>query len=462
MPQQRPESYRGAWLLLVALPLGLVLPAAGRAADYDSWSKVESAQETRDYGQQIRDGKFEPAQKAFIDDTLIPQLALEANRASIANVRQRIRDVAVRGATKKEVVDQGNAALRDGVLGLVADKNAEPLVRVNAMLLIGELQDFERAPWVGSLAPLVKAAGDGALPLEVRVAAVSGLERHLAAAAVGDPAAATAAPVLATLVTSPPTGDAAAVRWLTARTLDLLPKVPAPPQAVTAAAKILADETADPDLRVRAAAAVGRLAKADSKIDAAAAMRQIESLAIAVITADLEAAKERRFARSMTSGQQTGGVSGERGGLSPAPPAPPAATSNLGGPGIFGGQFGGELEGATTPAVIDEDAVPALACRRDAWRLFTLAEAIKPARGGSGLAGLLAGDAATAAADLEAILRQSALELDKEPTEEKLVDALASIKKQDAAGDQPGKSGQPAGAAEPGSPFGQPAGGSPF
>jgi len=453
MPRHRPESRRGAWVLLLAGTLGLALPVAGRAADYESWSKVESAPETRDYGQQLREGKFEAAQKAFVEDILLPQLALDANRSLIATkVRQRIRELTVEGAAKKETVDQANAVLRDGMLRMVADKNAHPLVRVNAMLLIGELQDLERAPWAGSLAPLVKAVGDAHLPLELRVAAMSGLERHLAAAAAGDPATATAAPALATLMTSPPTGDAAAVRWLMARTLDLLPRVPTPPQAVAAAAKILADESADPDLRVRAAAAVGRLAKADSKIDAAAAMRQIESLAVAVISADLEAAKERRFARSITtSGPLAAGIGGERGGLSPAPPA---ATSNLGGPGIFGGQFGGELEGGTTPAVIDEDAVPALACRRNAWRLFTLAEAIKPARGGSGLVGLLAGDAATAAADLEAVLRQSALELDKEPTEEKLVAALAGIKKEDVADKAAGKPGQPA--AEPESPFGKP------
>lgn len=452
MPRHRPESRRGLWALLVALLLGLAWPGGGRAADYESWSKVESAPETRDYGQQIRDGKFEAAQKAFVEDILLPQLALDANRSLIATkVRQRIRELAVEGAAKKEVVDQANAVLRDGMLRTVADKNAHPLVRVNAMLLIGELQDTERAPWAGSLAPLVKAVGDGGLPLELRVAALSGLERHLAAAAAGDPATATAAPVLATLMTSPPTGDAAAVRWLMARTLDLLPRVPTPPQAVAAAAKILADESADPDLRVRAAAAVGRLAKADSKIDAAAAIRQIESLAIAVIATDLEAAKERRFARSMTSGQQAGGLSGERGGLSPAPLQ---ASSNLGGPGIFGGQFGGELEGAATPAVIDEDAVPALACRRNSWRLFALAEALKSARGEAGLASLLAGDAATAAADLEAILRQSAIELDKEPTEEKLVAALARLKKEEGADKPPGKAGQPA--AEPESPFGQP------
>ena len=169
-PRTRRDLGHFLWIPLLAATLGSLPPSPGLAADYDSWSKVEGAQETRDYGQQIREGKFDAAQKAFIDETLLPQLGLDANRTAIATVRQRIRDVALRGAAKKEVVDQGNAAIRDGMLRLVADKDAELLVKVNAMLLIGELQDLDRAPWSGSLAPLTKAAGDATLPLAIRAA----------------------------------------------------------------------------------------------------------------------------------------------------------------------------------------------------------------------------------------------------------------------------------------------------
>jgi len=446
--------------VLLATAGGILAPAAGHSAGYDSWSKVEQAQETRDYVLQIREGKFDAAQKAFIADTLLPQLGLEANRASIAAVRQRIRGVALQGVTKPEVVDQGNAAIRDGMLQLVADKNTELLVQVNAMLLVGELQTIDRAPWVGSLNPLAKAAGDAALPLAIRVAAVHGLTRHVTAAAAGGPAATAAAPVVAGLVTSPPAGDAAATRWLLSRALDLLLRVPAQPEAVAAAAKILADDKADLDLRVRAAAAVGGLATADSGIDAAAAVAQITSLARAALAGDLDAATERRFIRKLSgSSLQAGGLSGERGGFTPPPPA----AAEQGGGGIFGGQFGGELGAGGAPPILDEDAVPTLACRRNAWRLFTLAEATKPARTGAGLAGLLSGEAANAAADLATRLRELAIDLDKQPDETTLKTALAEL--QQLAGPAKAAAGtgtpenKPASApVEAASPFDQPAG----
>jgi hypothetical protein len=442
---------------------GTLAPSAVRAADYDSWSKVEGAQETRDYGQQIKEGKFDAAQKAFVDQTLLPQLGLEANRTAIAAVRQRIRDVALRGATKKEVVDQANAAIRDGMLRLAADKNAELLVQVNALLLVGELQDLDRAPWPGSLAPLTKAAGDAALPLAIRVAAVNGLARHVAAAGAGGPAATAVAPVVGALVTAPPEGDAAAVRWLLSRALDLLPRVPAQPQAVAAAAQILADGKADLDLRVRAAAAVGGLAKANSGVDAAAAVAQIKSLAIAALSADLDAAKDRRFFKKMAgSDPLSAGSGGARGGLT----VPPTATSSMQGPGgFFGGEGAGDLGAGLTPAVVDEDAVQTLACRRNAWRLFTLAEAIKPARSGAGLAGLLSGAAATAATDLATDLRESAMDLDKQPDEATLAAALKKLNELASPAEAAPGPGQPADKGAPAkeaSPFDQPAGRSPF
>ena len=131
----------------------------------------------------------------------------------------------------------------------------------------------------------------------------------------------------------------------------------------------------------------------------------------------------------------------------------------------FGGEGAGDLGAGLTPAIVDEDAVPTLACRRNAWRLFTLAEAIKPARSGAGLAGLLSGAAATAATDLATDLRESAIDLDKQPDEATLAAALAKLQElAPTAAPAPGP-GQPAATGAPAkeaSPFDQPAGGSPF
>jgi hypothetical protein len=433
-------------------------------AGFESWSKVEQAPETNDYGQRLREGKFEAEQKAFVEQTLLPQLGLEANRASIAAVRLRIREIAVRGAAKPEVVEQGNATISDGMLRIVADKNADPVVRVNAMLLVGELQGLDRAPWPGAVAPLVKATADASLPLAVRVAALQGLARHVAAAGGTGPAAAAAAPVVAALVSEPPQGDPVAVRWLLARALDLLPSVPARPAAVTAAARILADDKADTDLRVRAAAAIGKLATPETGIDVATAIGQINTLAITALAADLAAADARRSNREISGGAAPN-ASAEFGGTRPAPP-PPGPRPEAGGGGLFGGPLGGEFGGGDSqPTAIDEDAVPTLACRRNAWRLYALAEAVQPARAESGLARLLQGAPAAAAAELATTMRQSAVELDASPDEESLIAALEAIKQlanagESAAGQNPVKG--PVTPAQPASPFDQPASNSPF
>jgi hypothetical protein len=442
---------------------GLVLCAGlAHGAGYESWSKVEQAQETSDYGQRLREGKFEAEQKAFVEQTLLPQLGLEANRATIAAVRQRIREVAVRGASKPEVIEQVNATILAGMLEVVADQAADPVVRVNAMLLVGELQRLDRTPWPGSLAPLAKPAADGSLPLAVRIAAVNGLARHVAAAGEAGPATTAAAPVVAALVSAPPEGDPVAVRWLVSRALDLLPSVPSQPAAVTAAARILADDKADTDLRVRAALAVGKLATPQTGIDAAAAIGQIKSLAISALAADLDTAAARRLDRKLSA---AGGLAAGGGlGGAVAAPGPRAGGPEASGGGLFGGPIGGGLgDGAAPPEVVDEDAVPTLACRRNAWRLYGLAEAVQPARGGAGLAGMLQGEPAAAAADLATTMRQAAVKLDADPDEEALAAALAELRKLAGAAAPPaGGAGKADGQATPASPFDQPASGSPF
>lgn len=446
--------------------IGLLLThGLAHGVGFDSWSKVEQAQETGDYGQRLREGKFEAEQQAFVEQTLLPQLGLEANRATIAAVRQRIREVAVRGASKPEVVDQVNATIRDGMLRVVADQAADPVVRVNAMLLVGELQQGERIPWPGSLTPLAQAAADAALPLAVRIAAVNGLAGHVAAAGgAAGPVAAAAAPVVAALVSAPPEGDPVAVRWLVSRALDLLPSLPPQPAAVTAAARILADAKADIDLRVRAATAVGMFATPETGIDAAAAIGQIRSLAVSALAADLDAAAARRLDRKLAG---AGGLNAGGGPGGAVPPPPPRADRpEASGGGLFGGPIGGELGGEdSSETVVDEDAVPPLACRRNAWRLSVLADALKPAQDAAGLARLVQGDAAAAAAALATTMRQAAVELDAEPREESLTAALAAIQKIAATAGPAagaGQAGDQTKPTQPGSPFDQPTGDSPF
>jgi len=412
---RRQRWYRPA--LAVGLA-GWLAATSGTAADYASLSQVEAATETRDYSQQVRDKKFAADQRAFLSGILLPQLSKDANRAGIARTRQRIRELALRDAAK-ELVDPINGTLRDAMLAQATAPETEPLLRVNAMLLVGELVGADGKPWPAAAKPLADAAADAKLPLDVRIAAVAGLSQHVRAAASGAPeVAAIAGPAVAGLVTTPPEGDPVARRWLVTRALELLPAVAPPPAAIAAAAGILADEAADTDLRVRAAAALGRLARPEAGIDAAVAVGHAGSLAVAALETDLAAAEQRRFTRRLSGGA---GWAGAGGLMSPAMPG-------FGG-GMPGAPWGGEMgAGEGLGAEADEDAVPSLACRRDAWRLFRLAEAIKPARSGPGLADLLEGDAAAAAGDLASTLRQAALDLDAGPNEATLKQALDAIK----------------------------------
>lgn len=446
---------------------GCLVAGVNVAADYASLSQIEGAQETRDYSQQIRDKKFAADQRTYLTDTLLPQLAKDANRTGITQTRQRIRALALRDAAK-ELVDPINGVLSDAMVRQAAAE-ADPVVRVNAMLLVGELVGADGKPWPAAAKPLADATANATLPLEVRIAALAGLAKHVSAAVAGAPElTAIAGPAVAGLVTAPPAGDPVASRWLVAQALRLLPALAPPPPAIEAASKILADQGAHPDLRVRAAAALGKLSRPEAGVNATAAVDEIRSVAVGGLEAELAAAEQRRLARRLSGGAglQSGlGWRGGEGSLAGAP-FPPGGGAPFGGAPVGG--LGGDpgLDSGLGEGLgmeLDEDAVPPLACRRAAWRLHVLAEAIRPGRSGPGLAELLSGDAAAAADDLATTLRQAALDLDAQPDEPTLKLALASIKEAGPADQQPPGGTKPAaGAAPAASPFEAPAQQSPF
>jgi len=238
------------------------------------------------------------------------------------------------------------------------------------------------------------------------VAAIAGLGRHVDACR-GD-ADATAAlakaagPAIMTILAAPVQSDRRAEQeWLAARAVSLLPAlVPTAPKAVAAAlAAIVEDPARAADVRVRAAAALGATADAKSEINAANLIDTIRGIALQSLEADVAAADVRRFEREyrrLAAGQQ-------------------AAM-----------QFGAEFAGGGDPAVSGL-AVPEQACRRNAWRLVTLADAIDSGDGRPGLASLLGGSAAPAK-QLAATLRDAGLAIDQTPDEESVVAAITAIK----------------------------------
>jgi hypothetical protein len=408
---------------LAACLAGCLAPRAS-AQGYDSWSKVEAAEETRDYGQQIRDGKFEAAQQNYVRSIVLPQLALPGNRTSIVQVRQRIRDLLTRGATAPKVFDSANGLARDFMVALARDEAAEPILRVNAMLLVGELQAADRKPWAGSVEPLAAAAADGKLPLAVRIAALSGLSRQVAEGRADGGFVQTVGPALEQIVTRPPAGDPAGSGWLVGQAIEILGLLGSSPAATAAMVGILADDKADLDLRIRAAAAVGRQAKPADSLDAAAVTGTLRSVARLGLERDLAAAQDRRLSRQIAAGPTGAGEEfpGGAGGRARAAP----------GGGRFAGEgiFGGLPDEDGTEA--DEDAVLPLACRRNAWRLTTLADALQPAQGSGGLVPLLQGDAAAEAIELATTLRQQGRALLMTPDEatlEKVLKLLKAVQK---------------------------------
>ena len=390
--------------LLVALAVcGLAATRAVRGqeaeAKYSIWSKVENARETSELRQQLRDGgPFDAKARDFVVQVVLPQLGLEANRPAIERVRRRIRDLLLADIADEKAFGDAAKTVVDAMAAVAQNRDVESVVRVNAMLLVGDLRSKEGRPLPMALATLATMAADVRLPLEVRIAAAAGMARHAEAAKAGGQLAEVAkdvAPAIGPMLSAPPS---AAGDWLAGRALAIvqtLGRQPATKDALAAAARILGDGTRSVDLRVRAAAALGAAAAADSGIDVGRAVESIPGVALAGLQADAAAAESLRAER---------GLPGADGTAAGQPP-------------------GGDAE----------PAVSQLVCRRNAWRLWTCAEALAAEDGTTGLGTLLGGDAATAAAKVAATLRQAAMSLDTHPDEQSLLEAIELLGSKEAA-----------------------------
>lgn len=388
--------------LLVALAAcGLVATGAVRSqepeAKYSTWSKVENARETSDLRQQLRDGgPFDAKARDFVVQVVLPQLGTEANRPTIERVRRRIRDMLFADIADEKAFGDAAKTVVDAMAAMAQNRDAESVVRVNAMLLVGDLRSKEGRPLPLALGTLATVAADVRLPLEVRVAAAAGMARHAEAAKAGGQLAEVAkavAPAIGPMLSAPPSvaGD-----WLAGRALAIvqtLGRQTATKDALAAAARILGDGTRSVDLRVRAAAALGAAAAADSGVDVGRAVESIPGVALAGLQADAAAAESRRAERNAADG--AGGIQ------------PPGGTA--------------------------EPTIPMLVCRRNAWRLWSCAEALVNEDGTTGLGPLLGGDAAAAAAKVAATLRQAAATLDSHPDEQSLLEAIELLSGKGAA-----------------------------
>ena len=403
----------------------LVTAAAGAFAQDDdarlsNWAKVESAAETRTYKESMRGGgAFDAAARGFLEEIALPQLGLEANRTTIERVRKRLREYLLADITNEKAAEEASKTCLSFMESLAGKEDADAAVRVNAMLLIGELQSVDRKPWQPAAAVLARAAANAELPKAVRIAACVGLARHVEAtkgvveeqqrmAAVAVPA------IVAILKEDPqePTPSSVAVEndWMASRCLTMLPSLgPLAPATAAEVVKILGNNKRAINVRVRAAAALAAVADPESQVDKAAVIKSIGAVAVLALERDVAAADKLILDR------QYGGGTGQ------APPGmmPPGMMP----PGMMQPGMGGDPSGQ--PAV--EQMIPREVCRRAAWRLVVLADSILTDDSKRGIA-VLGGEAAPAAVELAQNLRRAAMELDATPEEMTLRQALTGLK----------------------------------
>jgi hypothetical protein len=326
---------------------------------------------------------------------------------------------------------------------LAGKDDADTVVRVNAMLLIGELQSMDRKPWQPAAAVLAGAAANADLPKAVRIAACVGLAKHVEAtkgvAEEQQRMAAVAIPAITAILSEPakePTSPTMAVEndWMAARCLSMLPQLgPLSPATAADVVRILNEDNRSINVRVRAATALAAAGGPDSKIDKAAVIQSIGALATTALERDVAAADKLLLDRqySGTSGQPQPGMMP---GMMPPGMMPPGM------PGIG-------VDPTGQPTV--EQLIPREACRRAAWRLWVLAEAILTDDSKRGVA-LLGGEASPAAVDLAQSLRRAAMDLDATPEESMLRQALADLKPAAPAAkteeETPAAAGEPAAA----------------
>lgn len=397
------------------------------AARSGGWQKVEADEATRKYQEEAKAGGLGEPSIAWLRDFVLPQLAVEVNRGTIERVRRRIHDAFLNEKSlDAAALEAANRVAGAGAMKLAMTADATPLVRINAMLLVGELRGKDGRPWPQALQPLATAMADEKLPAAVRIAAATGVARHAdaARAAGGEEFGRIALPALDSVIAGTSAmQDQAAADWLVSRSLDVLPAASPQASATTAAAlaRILDDATRSIDVRVRAAAALGATAGTNSKVDTGRAFASIRALGISALEADIVRAESRALDRAL------------------AGPASPAAPGSVGQP-------------SAEPSA-SEPQLESMVVRRDAWRLAQLADAIARTDG-QGLVRLMDQNGAAAARLVADAFRKAASDLDAAPDLATCKQALDELR--ESAGDAPAPkaaAGSDKPADKPASPF---------
>lgn len=407
-----------AWLALAGGAFG-----QDATARFSNMKDMEGASETKAYKEAMSGGgAFDATARGFLEQIALPQLQLEANRSTIERIRKRLREFLLGGIANDKSADEATRTVSSFMDSLAAKNDVDPVVRVNAMLLVGELQSAGK-PWPPAAATLAQAVSNTDLPKAVRIAACVGLAKHVEAARgvveEQQRVAGIAVPAILGILKEPTTPETVVENdWMASRCLTMLALLgPMKPATAEEIVRILNDASRSINVRVRAAAALAAAANLESKVDATALIQSIRELAVLSLERDTAAAD------TLLLDRQFGGGVGQ-----PLPGAAGIVSSD------DTGTYGASAGPIGQPAAAQ--LIPREVCRRAAWRLAVLADAIVSEDAKRGLA-LLVGDIPPATNALSQSLRRAAMNLDAVPEEATLRQALANLTPPAAAGQKP-------------------------
>ena len=283
--------------------------------DLPTWVKATQSQQHKDVVdmlsglQQMNPAKFD----SFFNDVLFPFITQwqdkSVGRTTVSPLLERYGQdhgpAGIRITIKNTYANKGsNAAAHEQLNSIIlkfmepiANDNYHPVVRVNAMLLIADLNETDPygAPWKKALPALLKAASDPKTIDGVRDAALRGLVRHAKSGITPESRGQITTAMLAIIGQhTPPAGRTQDGHdWICRRAIDVLAALgDAGPNGTVplSLVAIVNDPAASVLIRCAAAEALGTLKiTAPKDIDAAALAKSLGRLAIAAVNTELTA-----------------------------------------------------------------------------------------------------------------------------------------------------------------------------
>lgn len=262
-------------VIVLVVTSSRLLAQAGDSSNFKRWDYDEKAKRNiTQVGKILISGNIEPGQEIAFDDYYdhysLGRWTQPGNEGALPKFRKELRDQLMQakvGVAHNRLTDLILKKMTEAAFG----NDFDLTVRVNAMLLIGELnlEDTSRpgatpTPLTAAVPILVKAVRDPALADPVRIAALVGLVRHATLSIASEQVSAdvAAAALELTKSKSAPGRSAAGSSWMRARAIEILGlqgSVGANNVVAETLADILADTAARVPVRKAAAEAVGKL-----------------------------------------------------------------------------------------------------------------------------------------------------------------------------------------------------------